>query len=351
MSCTTTAVHVMTESYEEPVFRKTTSYGTFEARRKRRHSFYDTRSFSMDCDNVQLMVSGRALPVFLLMWAPFLLELTIFLKVDRFLSELGRRLDFLDSYGSLQLDASIERAYATLQAVRESCANISDGVLDAGRRRASVLVETLEGRYKEALATKETLEQKVYEAVRLMEATLSDFEARAYAMKDASMTVGQDFLGGGWRHMEEGLERAKGVVDEGLGKARSVKDSVRESIEATITLALARAKEYGHLKYEELPEPWQNNPYILKGYRFHASSLECIRSTLEVSNELFNIWSHAIGFLIILSIAFYFYPTSSMFSSSTKADVFIAAIFFFAACKCLVCSTVSLPIPQMKCSS
>jgi adiponectin receptor len=59
-----------------------------------------------------------------------------------------------------------------------------------------------------------------------------------------------------------------------------------------------------------------------------------------ISNELVNIWSHAIGLMIVLAIAFYFYPTSVNFSNSTKADVFIAAVFFFAACKCLVCSTM-----------
>jgi adiponectin receptor len=42
--------------------------------------------------------------------------------------------------------------------------------------------------------------------------------------------------------------------------------------------------------------------------------------------------------IVVLSVAFYFYPTSANFSLSTRSDVFIAAVFFFAACKCLVCS-------------
>jgi adiponectin receptor len=55
---------------------------------------------------------------------------------------------------------------------------------------------------------------------------------------------------------------------------------------------------------------------------------------------LVNIWSHALGLILVLSVAFYFYPTSINFSQSTKTDIFIAFVFFFAACQCLVCSTI-----------
>lgn len=313
MSCYTTSV--MTESYEEPVLRS--NYGTFrrESNRRRRHSSYhtnNTRPWTVDHDNIQVLV-------------------------DRFLAELGRRLDFLELYGQLNLDSGIERAYSTLLAVRESCSNISDGVMDAGRRRASVLVDTLEERYKEVLTTKETLEQKVQECVRLMESFLGEFEARAYAMRDAGIgTVANEFIDEGWRRVDEGIERAREVVDEGLDKARRAKETIENAVER----ALDRAREHGLIKYEDLPDPWRINPHILQGYRFHEGKLDCIRSTLSLHNELFNIWSHAIGFFLVLTIAFYFYPTSVNFSHSTNADVFIAAVFFFAACKCLVCSTI-----------
>jgi adiponectin receptor len=82
------------------------------------------------------------------------------------------------------------------------------------------------------------------------------------------------------------------------------------------------------------------NPHILKGYRFTESKLECVRSIFGVSNELLNIWTHLLGCLVVLSIAFYFYPTSPNFSQSTKTDIFIAAVFFFTACLTLVCSTI-----------
>ncbi len=59
-----------------------------------------------------------------------------------------------------------------------------------------------------------------------------------------------------------------------------------------------------------------------------------------ISNELVNIWSHGLGLVVVLVLAFYFYPASANFHLSTKTDVFIAAVFFFAACQCLICSTV-----------
>jgi adiponectin receptor len=156
-------------------------------------------------------------------------------------------------------------------------------------------------------------------------------------MRDAGIgTVANEFIDEGWRRVDEGIERAREVVDEGLDKARRAKETIENAVER----ALDRAREHGLIKYEDLPDPWKINPHILQGYRFHEGKLDCIRSTLSLHNELFNIWSHAIGFFLVLTIAFYFYPTSVNFTHSTNADVFIAAVFFFAACKCLVCSTI-----------
>lgn len=314
MACTGTAV--MTESYEEPVFSTTSALSTRKDElRRRRHSSYHVRTWSME-DNVQALL-------------------------DRFLSELGCRLDFIESYGSLKIDAGIESAYSTLRAVRDSCSNVRHDVLDAGKRRANILVSTLEGTYNDALARKETMEQKVQEGVRLLESTLVEFEARAYAMRDAGIgAVAHQVYDSGKRRMDDAKGRALEVVGEGMEAARRAKAHMKESVEHTVARALARAKEHGLIKYEDLPDPWRVNPHILRGYRFHEGKLDCLRSVFTISNEFFNIWSHAIGLLIVLSIAFYFYPTSVHFHMSTKSDIAIAAVFFFAACKCLVCSTM-----------
>ncbi|KAI4217677.1 MAG: hypothetical protein LQ351_000273 [Letrouitia transgressa] len=251
----------------------------------------------------------------------------IFMKVDLFVSELERRLDWIESDGNLDLDNGIACAYSTLEAVRDSCSHVSGELIGAGKRRAKILVETMEDRYNHVLATRESLEAKAQLGMRLMESFLSELEARVHAVHDRGFS---HIVDEGWRIAEEGLGRAREVVDEGLEKARRLKDSVENAIN--------RAKEHGLIRYEDLPHPWRVNPHIVRGYRFSESKFDCVRSAFNVSNELVNIWSHAIGLLVVLSIAFHFYPSSVNFSQSSKTDIFFAAMFFFAACKCLVCS-------------
>ena len=260
------------------------------------------------------------------------------MKVDLFISELGRRLDWIEEYGNLKLDATINRAYSTLDAVRESCSHVSGELIGAGQRRAKILVETVESRYNDALPMRETLEAKAQAGMRLMEDFLSELEARAMAVREAGIS---DIIDGGWRIAEEGYGKAKesygkakGVVDEGLEKARRAKETLKDSIEH----AVKRAKEHRLITYEDLPYPWRVNPHITRGYRFSENKIDCLKSAFNFSNETVNIWTHAVGLLIVLAIAFYFYPTSANFSHSSKTDVFFAAAFFFAACKCLVCS-------------
>jgi adiponectin receptor len=259
-------------------------------------------------------------------------------KVDLFLSELERRLDFLENYGNLNFDAGISRAFATLQAVRARCSQVSGEVIGAGKRRAKVMVETVESRYQDALSAKESLSEKVNTGIGLLESILSDFETKAYKMREqgfAGLTEGAgSLIDEGRRVVDEGIERAREVVDEGIERARKAAETMEEHIEAAIVLA----RKHKLIRYEDLPIPWRVNPHIHKGYRFSETKAACVHSIFSVSNEMVNIWSHAIGFFIILAIAFYFYPTSVNFSLSTTTDVCIAAVFFFAACKCLVCS-------------
>ena len=136
-------------------------------------------------------------------------------------------MDFLEDYGHLKYDAGVEYAYNTLLAVRESCSKISDGAIEAGRRQASVFVETLEGRYKDAMERKETLGEKVLEGIVLMDNYLTEFETRAYAIRDGSIgSYAQEFYEEGRRKMDEGIEIAKGVVDGGLDKARRARETI-----------------------------------------------------------------------------------------------------------------------------
>lgn len=264
----------------------------------------------------------------------------LLLKVDLFLSELERRLEYLESFGELSLDASISRAYSTLQAVRAKCSHVSEEFIGVGRRRLQVMVEILDTRYHEALAAAGSMNEKAKVGIELMDSILTDYENRALKLKDRGVATATGAAGSlmdeGRRVVDESLELAREVVDGSLASAKRAALSVEEHIQWAIT----RAREHGLLKYDELPIPWRVNPHIHQGYRFRDTKLGCVQSMFNFSNEFVNIWTHGLGFFVVLAIAFYFYPTSATFSLSTKTDVFIAALFFFAACKCLVCSTI-----------
>jgi len=262
-------------------------------------------------------------------------------QLRNFLAELNCRMDLLESYGHLKYDAGVEYAYNTLVAVREQGSKLSDGAIEAGRRQAAVFVDTLEERYQDVLERKETLGDKVLAGIVLMDAYLTDFETRAHALRDGALgSYAHGFYEGGLRRMDEGLELAKGVVDGGLDKARRAREAIEHTVEHAVQQALLRAKEHGLLHYDDLPEPWRVNPHIRKGYRFSEGKWACVRSVVSIHNELINIWTHLLGLVMVLALAFYVYPMSTNFSMSTNADIFIAAFFFFAAVKCLVCSTI-----------
>ncbi|KAI5298978.1 hypothetical protein KEM56_003620, partial [Ascosphaera pollenicola] len=250
--------------------------------------------------------------------------------VELFLAELERRLQWLDDYRQsqrFQVDSSLKRAYAALEAVRDVCSVASGELMGTGKRRAEILVDMLESRYNDALATKETLEQKAQAAVKMMENFLNDLEMH---VRDRGF---YGTLDDGWHVLDSSINHAREIVGGEMEKAR---EAMRESVEAAIALA----KEKSLLSYYEIPHPWRINPHILSGYRFKTTKLDCIVSIFQPSNEFFNIWSHLIGLVIVLAVALYFYPLTPNFSNSTRTDIFIAAVFFVAAAKCLVCSTI-----------
>lgn len=250
-------------------------------------------------------------------------------KVDTFLTEMERRLEIIESYGDDIEDYSFSRAFATLQAVRERCSQASEDVIGAGRRRLHVMVETLETRYQETLETAESWQDKASVAIDLLEGMLTEFEANASKLRAKGLANAANAA-------EALLDEGRRVASEGIERAKRAAYSLEEHIQQAIEQARVRRR----LHYHELPVPWRNNPHIIKGYRFVETKVECVTSAFAMSNEFINIWSHAIGLIFVLAVAFYFYPSSSNFSLSTKTDVFVAAVFFVMACLTLVCSTI-----------
>ncbi|KAL2270883.1 hypothetical protein VTJ83DRAFT_254 [Remersonia thermophila] len=253
----------------------------------------------------------------------------LLLKLDLFLTDLERRFEQWESYGEITLDSSISAAFNTLQAVRIRCSQVSEEFMGAGRRRLHVMVETLESKYQEAMATAESLNEKAKVGIELLDDMLEEMEEQAAKLREKGLANAANAA-------ESIMGEAHRVVDEGIERAIRAAESLEEHVQR----AIARAREHGLIRYEDLPMPWRINPHIHGGYRFSETKLACVKSAFGFSNELVNIWSHAIGLVLVLAVAFYFYPTSANFSMSSGADIFIAAVFFFAACQCLVCSVI-----------
>ncbi|CAI4213746.1 unnamed protein product [Parascedosporium putredinis] len=275
-------------------------------RRRRRHSFFIPRRKSL----VHQIIDT---------------EEGLLLRVSIFLTELERRLEQIENEADLKVDSSISKAFATLQEIRA---------------RLHIMVETLESRYNDALAAAEGLNEKACLGIELLDSMLTEFESRAYKLREQGLANAADtataLLDEGRHAVNGSLERAKEVVEESMGRAMRAAESLEEHIQT----AIARARETRLIHYDDLPMPWRINPHIRKGYRFIETKTDCVYSAFSLSNELVNIWSHAVGFVVVLSIALYFYPTSPNFSTSSKTDIFIAAVFFFTACLTLACSTV-----------
>ncbi|KAK4202433.1 hemolysin-III related-domain-containing protein [Triangularia verruculosa] len=250
----------------------------------------------------------------------------LLLKLDLLLTNLEKKLEDWESYGELSLDSGISAAYSTLQAVQERCSQVSEEMMGAGRRKLHVMVETLESGYQDALAAAESLNEKAKIGIEVLDDLLEDMENQVSKFRERGLANAAEVL----------MDEAHRVVDGGIERAMRAAESLEDHVQRAIT----RAREHGLLHYEDLPIPWRINPHIKKGYRFSETKLSCVRSAFSFSNELVNIWSHALGLVLVLAVAFYFYPTSTNFSLSSKADIFVAAVFFFAACQCLVCSTI-----------
>ncbi|CAO3651703.1 unnamed protein product [Mucor fragilis] len=92
------------------------------------------------------------------------------------------------------------------------------------------------------------------------------------------------------------------------------------------------------LQFHELPREWQENEYVLTGYRFYQSSNACLRSIFMLHNETMNIWSHLLGFIFMSCLSIYGF--NSHFPDASFNDRTVFMTFCIAALKCLFCSSI-----------
>lgn len=135
----------------------------------------------------------------------------------------------------------------------------------------------------------------------------------------------------GLRYIESKLSDLETLCLESFNQA----EALNKSVQAAIIAAKNRL-----LTYEELPHPWRDNPYIRRGYRFCEKYTDCVISVATIHNETCNIWTHLVGFMVMVFLAFFHYPTTLSWTESNWSDKLTMITFLIASAKCLICSTV-----------
>lgn len=59
------------------------------------------------------------------------------------------------------------------------------------------------------------------------------------------------------------------------------------------------------VNFEDAPEYMKDNQYILTGYRVDHSAWQCVKSIFALHNETGNIWTHLVGFFVLLGAGIY----------------------------------------------
>lgn len=160
-----------------------------------------------------------------------------------------------------------------------------------------------------------------------------------------------DSLHAGIAHLQGGAHELSALLSE---KSSAAMDEASRMYHAALEGGKQRL-----LRYEELPHAWRNNPHILSSYRFveiHRWGA-ILKSAFEWHNEVrtglgarlaialtphpqtINIQSHFIGFISLVWLLVYHFPSSAHFTpTSHTGDTAIALLFIGAAMKCLLCS-------------
>ncbi|KAI0101605.1 hemolysin-III channel protein Izh2 [Nemania sp. FL0031] len=92
------------------------------------------------------------------------------------------------------------------------------------------------------------------------------------------------------------------------------------------------------LLWDELPHWRRDNGFILSGYRPASNSyLSSFLSAFSVHNESVNIWTHALGSLVLvpLAVLYLYAEIAPRYPSAGAADGLVFACFFCGAALCL----------------
>lgn len=160
---------------------------------------------------------------------------------------------------------------------------------------------------------------------RSVPSTSPSLRSRSQSNKDDSTSI-MTSVGEKFKQIEEA---------DTTGFLQYVDDQVHDTWD-NAKAAMIGAQRLLHL--HELPKEWQENEYVLSGYRFYQSSQACLKSIFMLHNETMNIWSHLLGFIFMSALSVYGF--NSHFPDASVSDRTVVMTFCIAALKCLFCSSI-----------
>lgn len=226
---------------------------------------------------------------------------------------------------SIETPAAAFKVDNTLNRLRESFNSIEmPSIKDKVQATIAIMGET----YSQAVHAKMCLSERLRNSIEILEDKYVELEHSSFGKMDDALDL---------------LEK----VDH-----RAILEYTLDRLDCHRRAAIAGAK--GQLRFEELPEQWQHNKYILSGYRFLSSNYECFRSIFYIHNESGNIWTHLVGFFYFLVVGIYFFFSGSNpylshplsedavipFVPADGYDRLIFLVYFMAVYKCLLMSSL-----------
>ena len=97
------------------------------------------------------------------------------------------------------------------------------------------------------------------------------------------------------------------------------------------------------LKWDEVDEYQQSNPFIRSGYRGRLNLPSCLLSTLSFHNETINIWTHLLGFiffLVLLVRDVVVLPSLTSVAEITLADLLVLVGMLVCYQACMILSSL-----------
>ena len=107
----------------------------------------------------------------------------------------------------------------------------------------------------------------------------------------------------------EQTDREKTLAECLAFEAEELKSHVAETAKEIVETCRRKWQNVG---FDALPEWLKDNQYLKQGYRPVTKSFrDCLKSVFRWHNETGNIWTHLVGFALLVALAFFSFTQSS----------------------------------------